>query len=277
MHKFLGIIAGFLLVSLPAAAQIQQPIRINCGGAVYTDTNGQVWQADFGYNTGTVSTNTATTTGISDPTLYRSTRYNSNATPMIYSLPVANGSYRVNLLFAENTAAEEKVGARVFNVKLNGLTVLQNFDIYAAVGAKAAVVEGFNTVVTNGTVAIELDKLVESPKIDAIEILPLPNEPLLTLKFSYPDGTAVTGSLHYAMSTSLLTLGGSLPLLNGQATCALVSSPDVLGLIGQTQVFLNLTDGTGNMVWQVSMGLNPVNADLSQMQNSTLNVVLSKP
>ena len=277
MHKFLGIIAGFLLVSLPAAAQTQQPIRINCGGAVYTDTNGQVWQTDFGYNTGTVSTNTATTTGTSDPTLYRSTRYNSNATPMIYSLPVANGSYRVNLLFAENTAAEEKVGARVFNVKLNGLTVLQNFDIYAAVGAKAAVVEGFNTVVTNGTVAIELDKLVESPKIDAIEILPLPNEPLLTLKFSYPDGTAVTGSLHYAMSTSLLTLGGSLPLVNGQATCALVSSPDVLGLIGQTQVFLNLTDGTGNMVWQVSMGLNPANADLSQMQNSTLNVVLSKP
>ena len=277
MHKFLGIIAGFLLVSLPAAAQTQQPIRINCGGAAYTDTNGQVWQADFGYNTGTVSTNTATTTGTSDPTLYRSTRYNSNATPMIYSLPVSNGSYRVNLLFAENTAAEEKVGARVFNVKLNGLTVLQNFDIYAAVGAKAAVVEGFNTVVTNGTVAIELDKLVQSPKIDAIEILPLPNEPLLTLKFSYPDGTPVTGSLHYAMSTSLLTLGGSLPLVNGQATCALVSSPDVLGLIGQTQVFLNLTDGPGNMVWQVSMGLNPVNADLSQMQNSTLNVVLSKP
>ena len=29
----------------------------------------------------------------------------------------------------------------MLNVKLNGLTVLQNFDIYAAVGAKAAVVE----------------------------------------------------------------------------------------------------------------------------------------
>jgi len=236
-----------------------------------------VWQADFGYNTGTASTNTATTTGTSDPTLYRSTRYNSNATPMIYTLPVVNGSYRVNLFFAENTTAEEKVGARVFNVKLNGLTVLQNFDIYAAVGAKAAVVEGFNTVVTNGNVAIEFDKVVQSPKIDAIEILPLPNEPLLTLKFSYPDGTPVTGSLHYAMSTSLLTLGGSLPLVNGQTTCALVSSPDVLGLIGQTQVFLNLTDSTGNMVWQVSMGLNPASADLSSVQNSTLNVVLSKP
>ena len=26
--------------------------------------------------------------------------------------------------------------------------------------------------------------------------------------------------------------------------------------MGQAQVFLNLTDGTGNMVWQVSMGVN---------------------
>ncbi len=277
MHKFLGIIAGFLLVSLPAAAQTQQPIRIDCGGAAYTDTNGQVWQADYGYNTGTVSKNVSTTAGTSDPALYNTSRYNGGTTPMVYSFPVANGSYRVNLLFAENSSAEEKIGARVFNVKLNGQAVLQNFDIYAAVGAKAAVVEGFNTIVTNGSVSIEFDKLVQNPNVNAIEILPLSNEPLLTLKFSYPDGTPVAGSLNYAMSTSLLTLGGSLPLVNGQATCALVSSPDVLGLIGQTQVFLNLTNSMGNMVWQVSMGLNPVNADLSQMQNSTLNVVLNKP
>jgi len=62
-----------------------------------------------------------------------------------------------------------------------------------------------------------------------------------------------------------------------QATCVLVSSAAVLGLIGKTQVFLNLTDGTGAMAWQVSMGVNPSNAKLTAVQNSTLNVVLSKP
>jgi hypothetical protein len=56
----------------------------------------------------------------------------------------------------------------------------------------------------------------------------------------------------------------------------LVSSPEVLGLVGQTQVFLNLTDGTGT-VWQISMAINPASGDLSAMQNSTLNVVLTKP
>ena len=277
MYKFLGIMTGFLLLCLPAAAQTQQPIRINCGGPGYTDTNGQLWQADTGYNTGTSLTINATTAGTADPTLYMSYRYNDSAAPMIYSLPVANGSYRVNLLFAETAPAAQAVGARVFSVKLNGTVALRNFDIYAAVGANAAVVEAFNTVVTNGSMAIEFDKLVANPKINAIEILPISGAPLLTLKFSYPDGTPVAGALHYAMSTSLLSLGGSLPLVNGQATCVLVSSPQLLGLIGQTQLFLNLTDSTGNMVWQVSMGLNPASADLSSMQNSTLNVILSKP
>jgi hypothetical protein len=277
VNKFFGVVAGLVLTCLPAAAQTQQPIRINCGGPAYTDTTGQLWQADKGYNTGTAFTINATTAGTTDPDIYQTFRFNSTAAPMIYTLPVAAGSYRVNLLFAETTATAQAVGARVFNVKLNGTVVLQNFDIYAAAGANTALVEAFNTVVTNGSMAIEFDKLVGNTKINAIEILPMSGQPLLTLKFSYPDGTPVSGSLHYAMSTSLLTLGGSLPLVNGQATCVLVSSPAVLGLVGQTQVFLNLTDASGIMVWQVSMGLNPASADLSSMQNSTLNVVLSKP
>jgi len=196
---------------------------------------------------------------------------------MIYSLAVANGSYRVNLLFAEDLPQQQAVGARVFNVKLNNTMVLQNFDIFAAVGADTALVERFDTVVSNGAMAIEFDRVFQSPKINAIEILPLGNPPMLTLKFTYPDGTPVSGALHYAMSTSLLSLGAALPLVNGQTTCALVSSPQVLGLVGQTQVFLNLTDATGAMVWQTSMGINPANADLTAMQSSTLNVVLTRP
>jgi hypothetical protein len=277
VNRFFGFLAGLLLAALPAAAQTQQPIRVNCGGAAYTDSNSQVWQADFGYNTGTASTNTATTTGTSDPALYKSNRFNSSSVPMVYSFPVSNGNYRVNLLFAENSAGLQIPGARVFNVKLNGALVLQNFDIAAAVGGNVALVESFNISVTAGSIAVEFDKLVQNPKINAIEILPLGNSPLLTLKFTYTDGTPVSGSLHYAMSTSLLSLGGTLPLVNGQATCVLVSSPDVLGLVGQAQVFLNLTDSTGSVVWQVSMGVNPANADLSAVQNSTLNVVLSRP
>jgi len=277
VKKFLGIIAMGVFACLPAAAQAQQPIRVNCGGPSYTDTKGHVWQADTGYNTGVASTNSVVATGTSDPVLYQSNRYVSGSTPLIYKFAVTNGAYRVNLLFSENYSALQSVGARVFNVKLNGLLVLQNFDIFATVGANTAVVESFNTNVTNGQLAIEFDTLVQNPKINAIEILPLANSPMMTLKFTYPDGTPVTGNLHYAMSTSLLTVGGQLPLVNGQATCVLVSSPAVLGLMGQTQVALNLTDSTGNMVWQIAMGVNPADANLTSVHNSTLDVVLNKP
>ena len=277
VKKFFGLVAGWVLACLPAAAQTQQPIRVNCGGSSYTDSNGQIWQADYGFNGGIASTNTSTTAGTSDPTLYRSNRYSQNATPLIYNFPVANGAYRVNLLFAENSQPQQAVGARVFNVQINNSLLLRNFHIFATVGANTAVVESFNTTVTNGQMIIEFDKLVQNPKINAIEILPLTNSPMLTLKFAYPDGTPVNGTLNYAMSTSLLSVGGKLPLVNGQATCIMVSSPAVLGLVGQTQVALNLTDSTGNMVWQLSMGVNPADANLSSVQNSTLNVVLNKP
>jgi len=57
----------------------------------------------------------------------------------------------------------------------------------------------------------------------------------------------------------------------------MVTSPAVLGLVGQTQVALNLTDSTGNMVWQISICVNPADANLSSVENSTLTVVLNKP
>lgn len=277
MKKFFGLVALCVLACLPAAAQTQQPIRVNCGGSSYTDTNGRIWQADDGYNTGIASTNAATTAGTSDLTLFRSNRYTSSSTPLIYNFPVANGAYRVNLLFAENSQPQQAVSARVFNVRLNGSHVLRNFDIFATVGPDTAVVAGFNTTVSNGQMIIEFPKLVQNPKINAIETLPLAHSPLLTLEFSYADRTPVNGTLSYAMSTSRLSVGGQHPLVNGQATCVMVTSPAVLGLVGQTQVALNLTDSTGNMVWQISMGVNPADANLSSVENSTLTVVLNQP
>jgi len=41
--------------------------------------------AGYGYNTGIASTNAATRAGTSDLTLYRSNRYTSSSTPLIYN------------------------------------------------------------------------------------------------------------------------------------------------------------------------------------------------
>jgi hypothetical protein len=149
----------------PAAAD--STIRINSGGTSYTDSSSQVWSADAYFTGGTAASYTATVSGTSDPTLYQSER---SAKTLTYNIPVANGTYDVTLDFSEmffNAA-----GKRVFNVTIEGQTVLQNFDIWALVGKNAALQRTFTTVVTDGTLNIVGTGTVNNAKLSAIQIAP---------------------------------------------------------------------------------------------------------
>ena len=278
MRKLVIIGSLLFLGALPAAAQTQQPIRVNCGGPAYTDSKGQLWLSDQGFDSGNVSSIAAKIAGTSDPTLFQTGRYDASTTaPMIYSFAVPGGSYHVNLYFAETYALTQHVGARVFNVKMQDNMVFQNLDIFAAAGASTALVKSADITVTNGTVKIEFDNIgVQTAKVNAIEILQTAAAPEMKLSFAYPDGTPVTGTLNYTMSTSLLSLGGNTPLSNGTATCYLFTSPAVMGLAGQFQVNLSLTDTAGHTLWQVGMAMNPANVNFGSVQSSSLNVVVQK-
>jgi hypothetical protein len=174
-----------MIVSLPAAAQTQQPIRVHCGGPTYTDSKGQVWQADFGFKGGNATSRSVNVAGTPDPLLDETSRVNNTSTAsIVYTFPVANGTYHVNPHFAETSGHLEQVGARVFNVKIQGTTVFKNLDVYAAAGANLSFVEGADIPVTNGSVTIEFDNPVGYAKVDAIEILPLASSaPSLSLNF----------------------------------------------------------------------------------------------
>ncbi len=275
MNRIL-IALGFLALS-SLSATAQTAIRVNCGGTAYTDANAQVWQADTGYNSGYVSSITATVAGTADPTLYQTGRYTESLTkPMIYSFPVAAGSYHVNLYFAETYAGAEKVGGRVFNVKMEGNLVFQNLDVYATVGANTALVKGADIIVTDGIATIEFDSLVNNAKVNAIEIMPTVSAPQMTLNFMYPDGTPVSGTLNYNVATTATTMSGTQPLTSGQATCLLIASPQLLGLVGTMTVNLSLTDTAGHTLWQIALALNPASANFTSVQSSSLNVVVQK-
>jgi hypothetical protein len=280
VSKIIAILSFVFLLCLPAAAQTQQPIRVKCGGPGLTDSKGQVWSADFGFNGGTVSQAQGTVSGTSDPALYQHGRLSSsNTPPLIYTFPVADGSYHVNLYFAELFSGDDHAGSRVFNVKLQGSTVFQNLDVFAAAGANAALIKSADITVTNGAVQIELDTLAaDHSKIEAIEIIPnsAASGPQMQLNFAYPDGTPVTGTLNYTVATSLLKLGGSSPLSNGQATCILFTSPQVMGLVGQFQLNLSLTDNSGHTLWQVAMTMDPTSVNFGAVQSSSLSVVVQK-
>ena len=103
--------------------------------------------------------------GTSEAPLYQTVRYNLSA----YHLPATNGPYTVTLKFCE--PHYEAAGLRVFDVKLQGGTVLKGLDIFAKVGKNRALDFVFtNIVVTNGWLDIEFVPQVEFPSIAAIAV-----------------------------------------------------------------------------------------------------------
>ena len=101
--------------------------------------------------------------------MYQSERFGN----VTYTLPslVAGASYTVRLHFAElfQTAA----GKRVFNVAINGTTVLSNFDIFATTGAefKATLRDFTATANSSGQIVIKTTTVTDNATIEGIEII----------------------------------------------------------------------------------------------------------
>jgi hypothetical protein len=276
VKKFLYLLLFGLGTCLPVTAQTQARVRVNCGGPTYTDSKGNVWQADFGFREGRAAANSKPVTGTPDPSLFATYRWD----PGTYSFQVPDGNYQVNLYFLEGTPTDERIGARVFDVSVQGAAVFPRLDIFSEAGANTALIKTTTASVTNGTltVAFKYDSGAE-PTVSAIEILPANQTvsgPTLTLSFKYPDGSPVTGVLNYAVSSSLLSFHGTQSLVNGLAVADLFANPSALGISVQFQVTISLTDTGGHTLWQMNLGMNPAQVNLSAVESSALNVIVQK-
>lgn len=118
-------------------------VLINAGGPSYVDAGGNVWVADSVtnyFNTGTSSSISATVGKTRNQVLFQTERWlPSDQDVMVYDIPVLNGIYDVYLYFAETYSKAQKVGARVFNVSVEGTMVYDRVDIYQEVGGYTAV------------------------------------------------------------------------------------------------------------------------------------------
>ncbi|MBI0446275.1 NPCBM/NEW2 domain-containing protein [Deinococcus sp. DB0503] len=170
------------------------PILINVGGPAFTDPDGNVWTADkYSYTDQNGAQRTYTyytpSNAISQPSsptsvdilnttndvLYRTYRHNTLDTPldsrvMIFDIPVNNGTYQVKLHFAELYWNEP--GKRLFDVSVEGVPKLTNFDIWAQAGGKntALVVPINNVQVADGRLTIQLKARVDFPDLSGIEV-----------------------------------------------------------------------------------------------------------
>ena len=244
---------SLLIFATGADAQSTAPIRILSGTTrAYTDSHGNVWAPDTGFNVGSSDAVALGIKGTSDPTLYQSERYNLNDTPALtYKIPAAAGNYTLNLYFAETYFSSK--GQRVFSVKVNGAPVLTNFDIVATAGASlTATIQTF-LISSTGTVTIEFDHgSANNPKIDAIELIPivqnLPNV-LLLINSIAPNASSILfddQSVVYVGPITIQQTGPAGNLVSGAI------SVDTTGLLsGSMAVNPNAgyLDANGNMTF----------------------------
>lgn len=90
---------------------------------------------------------------------------------MSWDFPVKTGtSIVVRLYFASGCSCTDQPGDRLFDVAIDGVTRLDNYDIVADVGQSVGTMKSF-ALVSDGTVDIDFTHVVENPLVNGIEIL----------------------------------------------------------------------------------------------------------
>ena len=157
-------------------------VRINAGGGALRYA-GEDFAADGSFAGGKAFANANATVSA----LYQTERSASEATDLKfrYDIAVPNGRYTVRLHFAEiyfgaTGGGAGGTGKRVFDVRLEDVLVLDNFDINAAVGSQTATVREFDVAVADGMVNLLFDASpgvggVNQPKVSALEIITFDN------------------------------------------------------------------------------------------------------
>jgi hypothetical protein len=213
-------------------------VRINSGGPTYVDSSGNTWVPDSGYTGGTNFTGSSVIANTSDSILYQTVRYGDFS----YNLSVPNGTYNVTLKFAE--VYFTSAGQRVFNVSINGQTVLSNMDIVAKAGAgQKALDQTFPVTVQNGSLTVQFTSIVNYAMVSAIQVSPgttsgpPPNPPPPTLSTVrvHAGGSAYTDSLGnvWGADTGFSTSGTT-------GTAALILNTDNVALY-QSERYGNMT------------------------------------
>jgi hypothetical protein len=148
-------------------------LRINAGGGAYTDSRGKGYTPDQYAKGGSLTTPvTGEIANTEDDALYQQARYGERFT---YSLPTGNGVYYVVLHFAETYWGHQAAGgtgSRQFNVDVEEVRKLTDYDIFARAGESLrAVQEAFRTEVRDGLLDIRFSQgAADFPLVAAIEV-----------------------------------------------------------------------------------------------------------
>lgn len=152
--------------------------RINVGGPEHVDPLGRLWAADSYHNEQGMKhfllRNQGTVAGTETPIVYATHRWaNPSGTNLAYRFPVPPGSYLVRLHFAEISFHLMNVGARVFDVAIEGAPAFTGVDVFKEAGSLRALVKETVIEVVDGVLDIEFGHRADNPALSGIEILPV--------------------------------------------------------------------------------------------------------
>lgn len=163
--------------------------RVNCGGPAYTDFYYRTWAADVAFTDSTTAGSTSWGAGYNgiainqasqrrtfDPVantydwpLFQTYRYGREQ--LKYHFPVEDGEYLVELYFSEPWYG---IGGgldckqwRLFDVAINGKTVIRNLDIWKEAGANTAIKKMVKVKVTGGMLTIHFPDIKASQAVIA--------------------------------------------------------------------------------------------------------------
>lgn len=159
--------------------------RVDAGGPTLPSVDcGPDWSDDTGssspyHNTGNSTatynpvSSVDTTVPMTTPAaVFSSERFDqSGGAEMQWNFPVPQGTHlQVRLYLSDRCFCTSNVGSRVFDVQIDGSTVLDNWDANAAVGHNVGTMRAFD-ITSDGSVTITFVHQVQNPTIDGIEII----------------------------------------------------------------------------------------------------------
>jgi PKD repeat protein len=210
----------YMAGQVPTSTNTNVLYRVDTGGpAIQAIDNGPNWQADTsdpspyrnsGSNTAGYSQLTNETAAVPASTpigIYSTERWDpgskNDGQEMQWSFPVTPGlPIEVRLYFANNYSGTSQVGQRVFDVSLDGSTVLDHYDIVADAGNLTGTMKSFDiTSPASGQVTIGFTHETENPLINGIEIVRTDQGPPSSSQFDKVTERSFSGTSAGSTST----------------------------------------------------------------------------
>jgi hypothetical protein len=139
---------------------------VNAGGLAYAAQDGIMYSYDRYYVGGSEGSATDPIAQTEDDTLYQSERWGTFS----YHFPVKAGTYDIDLHMVEAWYGPAQAGSRVFNVEVEGETLVQGFNPLTAGHDVAQVISLTDVEVTDGELTLNFAATMNEANVAAIVV-----------------------------------------------------------------------------------------------------------